>query len=108
MQNDTPYSSDTLLRRRQTAAALTAAGYPVAEKTLATKAVRGGGPTYRLFGRTVLYRWGDALAWAEGRLSEPRRTTSETDALRQLPAGNTLRQPKRSLISSSTASSPPV
>jgi hypothetical protein len=56
MANEIPCSPDTLLRRRQTAAALTAAGYPVAEKTLATKAVRGGGPIYRVFGRTVLYR----------------------------------------------------
>ena len=76
-----PFNPETLLRRKQTAEALTAAGYPVAEKTLATKAVRGGGPTYRLFGRTVLYRWGDALAWAEARLSEPRRSTAEADAL---------------------------
>jgi hypothetical protein len=77
MVNEIPCSPDTLLRRRQTAAALTAAGYPVAEKTLATKAVRGGGPIYRVFGRAVLYRWGDALAWAESRLSAPRRSTSE-------------------------------
>jgi hypothetical protein len=34
-------------------------------------------PPYRLFGRVPLHRWGDALAWAEGRLSEPRRSTSE-------------------------------
>src|SRR3954471_19185238 len=52
-------------------------------KTLATKAVRGDGPTYRVFGRTVLYRWADALAWAEGRLSAPRRSTSEVRALRR-------------------------
>jgi hypothetical protein len=78
-----PSNSDVLLRRRQTAEALTEAGYPVAEKTLTTKATRGGGPPYRLFGRTVLYRWGDAIAWAEDRLSEPRRSTAEADALRQ-------------------------
>jgi hypothetical protein len=83
MATPIPCNLDTLLRRKQAAEALTAAGYPVAEKTLATKAVRGGGPTYRVFGRTVLYRWGDALAWAEGRLSEPHRSTSEADALRQ-------------------------
>ena len=78
-----PESQDTLLRRKATAEALTAAGYPVSEKTLATKAVRGGGPTYRVFGRTVLYRWGDALDWADGRLSAPRRSTSEVHALRR-------------------------
>jgi hypothetical protein len=71
---------DTLLRRRATAEALSAAGYPTAEKTLSTKASRGGGPPFRLFGRIPLYRWGDAMAWAEGKLSAPRRSTSEADA----------------------------
>jgi len=78
-----PENPNTRLRRRATADALTEAGYPVSEKTLATKATRGGGPTYRTFGRTVLYRWSDALAWAEGRMSAPRCSTSEADALRQ-------------------------
>jgi hypothetical protein len=80
METSIPRDPDTLLRRKQTAEALTAAGYPVSDKTLSTKAVRGGGPVYRLFGRTALYRWGDALTWAEGRLSTPRRSTSEADA----------------------------
>jgi hypothetical protein len=75
-----PESPAALLRRKATAEALTEAGYPVTEKTLATKAVRGGGPSYQTFGRTVLYRWSDALAWAEGRLSAPRRSSSEADA----------------------------
>lgn len=68
------------LRRKAAAEALTAAGYPVSDKTLATMAVRGGGPVYRTFGRTVLYRWSDLLAWAEARCSAPRRSTSEADA----------------------------
>jgi hypothetical protein len=76
----TPINSDTLLRRRAVADALTAAGFQTTEKTLATKATRGGGPPYRLFGRIPLYRWGDALMWAESRLSPPRTTTSEGDA----------------------------
>lgn len=74
------YDDDTLLTRDMAAAALTEAGYPVKSKTLATKATRGGGPPYRLFGVRPLYRWGDALAWAQGRLSAPRRSTSEKDA----------------------------
>jgi hypothetical protein len=74
--------SDEMLRRL--AHALSAAGYPTAPATLATMATRGGGPPYRLYGRIPLYRWGDALAWAESRLSAPRRTTSEGDAA---PAG---------------------
>jgi len=76
------YDDDTLLTRDATAAALTAAGFPVKSKTLATKATRGGGPPYRLFGARPLYRWGDALAWAKGRLSAPRHNTSEQSAPR--------------------------
>jgi hypothetical protein len=75
-----PENLDALLTRDQAAAALTAAGFPVRSKTLATKASRGGGPPYRLFGPRVLYRWGDALAWARSRCSEPRCSTSEGDA----------------------------
>jgi hypothetical protein len=75
-----PTSPDVLLRRTQAAKALTAAGFPVTETTLATKAVRGGGPLYRSFGRIPLYRWGDCLAWAEAKLSAPRSSTSEGEA----------------------------
>jgi len=74
-----PEAPDALLRRKQTAEALTAKGYPTSEKTLATKATRGGGPPYRLFGRIPLYKWGEALAWAEARLSAPRHSSSEAD-----------------------------
>jgi hypothetical protein len=45
---------DTLLRRRQAAIALTEHGYPTAPATLATKASRGSGPPYRLYGRVPL------------------------------------------------------
>lgn len=75
-----PDSLEAQLTREQTAAALTAAGFPVRAKTLATKASRGGGPRYRLFGARPLYVWGDALAWANSRLSEPRCSSSEPDA----------------------------
>jgi hypothetical protein len=78
--NVVPQNIDALLTRDQTAAALVAAGFPVKSKTLATKASRGGGPPYQLFGPRVLYRWGDALKWAQARLSTPRRSTSERDA----------------------------
>ena len=77
---DELHDEDTLLTRDMAAAALTKAGYPIKSKTLATKATRGGGPPYRLFGVRPLYRWGDALAWAQGRLSVPRRSTSQKDA----------------------------
>ena len=69
-----------LLRRHALAQALTDAGYPTAPATLATKATRGGGPPFRLYGRIPLYRWGDALAWAESRLSALQRSTSEGKA----------------------------
>jgi hypothetical protein len=77
-----PDNPNELLSRDQTAKALTEAGYQTKAKTLATKATRGGGPPYRLFGSRALYRWGDALEWAESRLSALRGSTSEADATR--------------------------
>jgi hypothetical protein len=71
---------DTLLDRRHTADALTAAGFPITASTLATKATRGGGPPYTLFGRRPLYKWADALSWAQSRLSPPAATSSEHHA----------------------------
>jgi hypothetical protein len=73
---------DRLLTREQTAAALTAEGFPVRAKTLSTKATRGGGPPYALFSGRALYRWGDALDWARGLMTPPRRSTSEADTKR--------------------------
>lgn len=80
MANQIPDSPDALLRREATAEALTALGFQTKAATLATKATRGDGPPYRSFGRVPLYRWGDALAWAQSRLSAPRGSTSEVDA----------------------------
>lgn len=76
-----PDNPELLLTRSRTADALTAAGFPVKATTLATKATRGGGPPYRKFGLRALYRWGDALAWAEGRLTGVRSSTSEQDVV---------------------------
>jgi hypothetical protein len=81
-----PESPTALLGRKATAEALIEAGFPVSEKTLATKAVRGGGPAYQTFGRTVLYRWADALAWAEGRLAAPRSRSATTEWRREREA----------------------
>lgn len=72
-----PDDEDALLTRDQTAKALTDAGYPTKPATLATKASRGGGPPYQSYGKRALYRWGNALAWAEDRLTRPRESTSE-------------------------------
>jgi hypothetical protein len=76
-----PEDPETLLTRDQAAAALSAIGFPVKAKTLATKATRGGGPPFRRFGSRPLYRWGDSLDWARSRLSTPMRSTSEADAV---------------------------
>jgi alkylation response protein AidB-like acyl-CoA dehydrogenase len=73
-------ADDTLLTRVDAAAALTEAGFPVSPATLATKATRGGGPPYRLFGRKPLYEWGPTLGWAKERLSAPVSNTSEARA----------------------------
>ena len=58
--------ANSLLTRDTVATALTEAGFPISGATLATKATRGGGPPFRLFGRRPLYEWGAALAWAQG------------------------------------------
>ena len=79
MANPVPDNPDAMLRRRQAAKALTAAGYTTAEATLATRASRGGGPPFRRFGRVPLYHWGETLDWAKSRLSPPMRSTSEAD-----------------------------
>ena len=68
---------NVLLTREQAARALSDAGYPTATSTLTTKACRGGGPVYRLFGVRALYRWADLLEWAESKTSAPRRNTSD-------------------------------
>lgn len=80
MASPVPNDPDAHLTRRDAAAALSAAGYPTATATLATRASRGHGPLYRKYGNRVVYRWGDLIAWAETRLSEPMRSTSEADA----------------------------
>jgi len=75
-----PNDCNTLLSRDQAASALRSAGFPVSKATLATMASRGHGPIYLRFGPRALYRWGDLISWAEGRLSAPRLSTSEGDA----------------------------
>jgi hypothetical protein len=60
------------LSRRDTAAALTAQGYPISPATLATLATRGGGPAYVLFNGHARYDLADAMAWAQSRVERPR------------------------------------
>ncbi|RYC29710.1 hypothetical protein D3273_22485 [Lichenibacterium minor] len=75
-----PDNPETMLTRDAVAVALTASGYPVAAATLATLVSRGGGPIFRKFGSRALYRWSDALSWAQGRLSKPVRSSAELEA----------------------------
>ena len=70
---------DALLSREAAAHALTAAGYVTSSATLATKATRGNGPAYRIFGKRAIYRWGDLVAWAEANTAPLRYSTSEVD-----------------------------
>jgi hypothetical protein len=56
------------LTRREAARLLQDHGYPVALKTLAGFASRGGGPAFARFGGRSLYRADDVLAWAQARL----------------------------------------
>jgi hypothetical protein len=81
MQPLIPDDPNALLGRDRAATALTAAGFQTSRATLATKATRGGGPPFRLYGRRPVYRWGDLLDWAQSRLSVPMRSTSESDAV---------------------------
>ncbi|MEA2934531.1 MAG: hypothetical protein QOD74_1177 [Variibacter sp.] len=76
-----PTDPKARLRRKAAAEALTEAGLPVTASTLATKATRGGGPPFELFGRIPIYTWGPTLAWAESRLTAPRDSTSAADVL---------------------------
>jgi hypothetical protein len=69
--------TDTKLTRRQAAKALTDCGVPLSEKTLSTKASRGGGPPYQLFGKIAIYTWGTLVAWALAEMGEPARSASE-------------------------------
>ncbi len=79
MPTPIPDDPDALLTRDATAAALSAAGYPISAKTLSGKATRGGGPPYGLFAGRALYRWGAALDWARSRL-QARRAGREPQA----------------------------
>ena len=70
--------SDTAyLHRPEAADFLTERGFHTTKFTLQKYATTGGGPVYRIFGNRSLYRGEDLIAWAEAKLSAPRRSTSE-------------------------------
>jgi hypothetical protein len=68
----TNLSDEKRLPRKQASAWLTDRGFPTAVATLETKASRGGGPEYEMFGRIAIYRPSKLLEWAQGRVSAPR------------------------------------
>ncbi|HEY7298564.1 MAG TPA: hypothetical protein VH684_11565 [Xanthobacteraceae bacterium] len=70
---------DELLTRVEAASVLTSLGLKTAASTLATYAVRGGGPPYRIWGRMPLYRRSELLAWSRERLRAPRRAAGESN-----------------------------
>lgn len=70
-------SPRALMNRAECAKLLSEAGFPTSRHTLASLASRGGGPPYRKYGRIVVYRWSDALNWAEARMGPFRNTASE-------------------------------
>jgi hypothetical protein len=77
-----PTNPHTNLTRKQMAAALTEAGYPITAIALSGLAHQGEGPPYAIFGRRAVYCWGSSVAWAEARLRDPRARASELAALR--------------------------
>ena len=74
---------DAMLKRKDAAEALTRAGYPTAYATLSTWASRGGGPPYQAYGNYALYRWADLLAFARGRLTNPKRLAAHNREARR-------------------------
>ena len=69
--------TERLLGRKDAAQYLTEHRFKTAPATLAKLACVGGGPRFRSFGRKPLYRGADLIAWAEGRTTGPRRSTSD-------------------------------
>jgi hypothetical protein len=71
-------SQPPYLRRRAAAEYIRVRwGIPCSEKTLAKLACIGGGPVYRLCGRTPLYAPPDLDSFAESKIGKPVRSTSE-------------------------------
>jgi len=60
-----PTNLDAFLGRKETAAALSEAGFPTSPATLSTKATRAAGPPFSKYGPRALYRWGSSLPGTE-------------------------------------------
>lgn len=77
MLSQIPDDPETRLGRSDGARALTLAGFPTTASTLATKASRGNGPLYQLYGRRAIYTWKNLLEWAQANTSPSGRTATE-------------------------------
>ena len=71
MEENTEY-----MNRRESAAYVKGKGLPGAASTLAKLATIGGGPSFRKFGRNVVYTRESLDAWIEARLSDPKPHTA--------------------------------
>lgn len=58
----------------------TTLGLPVAEKTLSKLISIGGGPEFQKFNKRVVYKQSSLDTWAESRLSQPHKNSSEQEA----------------------------
>jgi hypothetical protein len=63
---------------QESSAHLKERGLPISAARLRDLRTTGGGPRFRKFGRFVRYEIEELNAWAEARLSEPRRSTTES------------------------------
>ena len=79
--------ADARLSRKHIAQALTDCGFPTSEKTLATKASRGGGPPYQRYGRIAIYTWSKTIDWILAELGKPARNASEHKSHRAAQGG---------------------
>jgi hypothetical protein len=69
------------LSREEAAQYLTNLGLRTARGTLQKWVTTGGGPAYRRFGKYALYEVSDLDAWAEGKLTAPRASSSSWGAV---------------------------
>ena len=74
-------NADHFLSRSEAAEYLTSRGLRIAKQTLARIAATSTqGPVYRVFGSRAVYKIADLDAFAEARLSKPRRASFEAVA----------------------------
>ena len=89
MSLDTP---EGLLTRDAVAVALTEAGFPTSASTLAAMKCRGGGPPFKVYGRTPLYQLSPCLDWAKRRSTHPNKRGGTKAAVARQSGSRPLRQ----------------